>query len=90
MPDEKIDFGPMTDRDILIRLYEKHNSLNREITENVKVDVGKIKEYNEVQNGSIIKVITQCANNTTWIKALRWVIIILVSVGYATKGIGIW
>ena len=44
---------------------ERLESLNREITENLKTQLDKIEKYNKEQNGQIIKVMETCASNET-------------------------
>ena len=44
---------------------ERLESLNREITENIKTQLNKIEKYNREQNGHITKVIKTCASNET-------------------------
>ena len=40
------------------------DSLSREITENVKPNIEKIRDYNEIQNGHIRGLIKDCSANT--------------------------
>ncbi len=44
-----------------------------ERTANTWRAVETIQKHQETQNGCLERTIKECANNTTWVKALKWV-----------------
>lgn len=75
--------------ELLGRMDEKLESLNREITENVKPDVKEIRVYNKEQNGNIIKALKLCAANEARSKMNTRLIIFAISLstGLAICGV---
>ena len=75
MPDDKIDLGELSDRELLILAASGVNTLT-----------GQVKKL----NGNVVDNTKRSIRNATWINALRWSIgagAILLGI---TKGIGIW
>ena len=73
--------------EMLVRIDERLESLNREITENVRPDISNIEKYNKAQNDKIIKVIEKSASNETRGKTNTRLIVFAISL---STGVGIY
>ncbi len=88
--DERVELRRLTQE--ASALKEKVEGLHEVLVGDIKKDLHQIKEYNRVQNGNIAKVMEQCARNSTWITALKWIMGSIVSIMIAclTKLYGVW
>jgi hypothetical protein len=73
---------------LLIQISERLASLDREIKENVKVDIEGIERHAREQNNKLFKVIEQCASNTERSKTNYKLFCIVLGIALSGVGVG--
>ena len=75
--------------ELLVRIDERLESLDREIKENVKQDISEIEKHAREQNGKVLDLIDQCSATTERSKTNYKLCCIAIGIGIGALTTGL-